>query len=90
MSFEDSYVGQLRRLVGNRKLITPAVSAIIRDGEERILFIRRRDNDEWAMPAGMMELDETVYDCLRREVGEETGLDVRSATLISVKSGPSV
>lgn len=90
MSFEDSYVGQLRRLVGNRKLITPAVSAIIQDDNERILFIRRRDNDEWAMPAGMMELDETVYDCLRREVEEETGLDVRSATLISVKSGPSV
>ncbi len=90
MGFEDSYVGQLRKLVGNRKLITPATSAIIRDGAGRTLFIRRRDNGRWAMPAGMMELDEAVYDCLRREVNEETGLEVLSATLISVKSGPSV
>ena len=35
-----------------------------------------------------MELDESVYDSLKREVKEETGLDVLAATLIAVHSGP--
>ena len=35
-----------------------------------------------------METDETVYEALCREVKEETGLSVKSATLISIYSGP--
>ena len=88
LSFEESYVGQLRKLVGNRMLLTPGPRAILRDSEGRTLFIRRSDDGRWAWPAGMMELDETVYDALCREVKEETGLDVLSATLIAIYSGP--
>jgi len=40
------------------------------------------------MPAGSMELDESVYDCLKREVKEETGLDVICATPIAIYSEP--
>ena len=86
-SFEESYLGQLRKLVGHRKLITPAASAVVRDDSGRVLLIRRRDNLEWAFPAGGMELDESVYDCVVREVKEETGLDVVSATLFAIYSG---
>ena len=71
LSFEESYVGQVRKLVGDRKLLTPGARGIIRDDRGRILFIRRRDNDQWGLPAGLMELDETVYDALCREVREE-------------------
>ena len=87
-SFEDSYVGQLRKLVGNRRLLTPGVGAFIFDDRGRILLIRRRDDGQWAMPAGMMELAETVYDAMRREVREETGIEVLSATLVAIYSGP--
>ena len=86
-SFEESYFGQLRKLVGTRKLLVPAVAAFIPDGDGRFLFIRRRDNERWALPAGSMELDETVYDAMKREVLEETGLEVVSATLVAVYSG---
>ena len=87
-SFEDSYIGQLRKLVGNRRLLTPGVGAFIFDDRGRILLIRRRDDGRWAMPAGMMELAETVYDAMRREVREETGIEVLSATLVAIYSGP--
>ena len=85
--FEESYLGQLRKLVGHRKLITPAASAVVRDDSGGVLLIRRRDNLEWAWPAGSMELEQSVYDCLVQEVKEETGLDVISATLFAIYSG---
>ena len=87
-SFEESYVGKLRKLVGNRRLLTPGTGAFIFDDGGRILLVRRRDNGVWAMPAGMMEVAETVYDAMCREVREETGLEVLSATLVAIYSGP--
>lgn len=87
-SYEKSYLGQLRKLIGNRKLITPGVRAVIQDDQGRILFVRRKDNNKWVIPAGSLELDESIYDCLKREVKEETGLNVISATLIAIYSEP--
>ena len=89
-SFEQSYVGQLRKLVGNRRLLTPSSWAVIRNDGGDTLFIRRRDNGVWALPAGFMELGETVYDGMCREVYEETGLEVLAATLVSIYSGPEL
>lgn len=40
------------------------------------------------MPAGGMELHESIFDCLKREVKEETGLDVIYAKPIAIYSGP--
>ncbi len=88
LSFEDSYHGQLRKLVGNRKLILPSTRAIIQDQQGRVLLVRRSDNAAWVMPAGTLELDESVMDCLKREVKEETGLDVVTATPIAIYSEP--
>jgi len=35
-----------------------------------------------------MELNESIFDCLKREVKEETGLDVIEATPIAIYSEP--
>jgi ADP-ribose pyrophosphatase YjhB (NUDIX family) len=74
--------------VGNKKLLIIATRAVLCDEAGRVLFIRRRDNGKWAMPAGAMELDESVHDCLVREVREETGLEVQAATLFAIWSDP--
>ena len=87
-NFEDSYVGRLRKLAGSRKLILPGPRVAITDDQGRLLLIRRSDNHEWAMPVGTMELEESVYGALQREVKEETGLDVLSATLFAIYSDP--
>jgi len=88
VDYEDSYVGQLRKLVGKRKLIIPATRAIIQNEQGDVLLIRRKDNERWGLPAGSIELGESVFDCLKREVKEETGLDVISATPIAIYSEP--
>ncbi len=88
LAFEDSYHGQLRKLAGNRQLILPSARAIIQDQQGRVLFVRRSDNAAWVMPAGSLELGESIMDCLKREVHEETGLEVIGATPIAIYSEP--
>ena len=61
-----------------------SVSAVIPDDHGRVLLIRRRDNQHWEPPGGVLELAETIHDGLRREVREETGLDIEPGPLTGV------
>ncbi len=63
------------------------VFALIFD-EARILLGHRRDIDWWNLPGGGMEAGETVDEALRREVREETGLEVEVERLVGVYSKP--
>ena len=68
--------------------LVPAVSAVIADPGGRLLLQRRTDNQLWSVPGGAVELGESVLDALRREVLEETGLEVEVDRLIGVYSSP--
>ena len=70
------YIQELRELVGHRKLIAAGARAVIRDESGAVLFQRRGDFKLWGLPAGAMELGESVWETLCREVMEETGLTV--------------
>ena len=48
--------------------LVPAASAIVTDADGRILLHRRRDNEMWALPGGVMELGESLGACAVREV----------------------
>jgi len=61
-----------------------SVAAVITDGHDRALLVRRADNGRWEPPGGVLELGETIEDGLRREVREETGLDVEPGQLTGV------
>jgi len=56
--------------------------------EGRVLLAHRRDIDWWNLPGGGMETGETVEEAMRREVREETGLEVEIEHLIGVYSKP--
>ncbi|MGH9172982.1 MAG: NUDIX domain-containing protein, partial [Vicinamibacterales bacterium] len=52
-------------------------AVIVLDG--RVLLIKRAHEPrkgEWSLPGGRVELGETLADATRREIKEETGLDV--------------
>jgi 8-oxo-dGTP diphosphatase len=61
-----------------------SVAAVIAGADGRVLAVRRRDNGHWEPPGGVLELDESVHDGLRREVEEETGLLVEPGELTGV------
>jgi 8-oxo-dGTP diphosphatase len=61
-----------------------SVSGVITDDHGRALLIQRRDNHHWEAPGGVLELDESIEDGLRREVREETGLDIEPGTLSGI------
>ena len=88
VTWRESYEGQLRELVGSRRLIIVGTRSILRDRQGRILLIRRKDSGEWGFPAGAVELGESVLDGCKREVREETGLDVTRATPVAIYSEP--
>ncbi|SDP19398.1 ADP-ribose pyrophosphatase YjhB, NUDIX family [Paenibacillus sp. yr247] len=87
--WQDSYLGKLHKAIGTQKIIVNSVRAILLDDKGRALFIKRSGDKKWGMPAGAMERDESVFDAMKREVKEETGLDILKATLIAIYSSPT-
>ena len=61
-----------------------SVAAVVVDHDGRVLVARRRDNGRWEPPGGVLELDESIPEGLRREVYEETGLTVYPDALTGV------
>ncbi|MFH1414676.1 MAG: NUDIX hydrolase [Elusimicrobiota bacterium] len=70
----------------------PAVACVVRDGEGRILLVKRAAEPEagkWSLPAGFIELGESPAEAAMRELKEETGLDGTEPSLIGVYSDRS-
>ncbi|MCP4543695.1 MAG: NUDIX domain-containing protein [Chloroflexi bacterium] len=83
----QEHIIKLRQYVGQERLVMVGGAGLIRDEADRILLIRRSDDGTWALPAGSMELGERLDQSVAREVGEETGLVVRTERLVGVYAG---
>ncbi|TPM11200.1 NUDIX domain-containing protein [Mesorhizobium sp. B2-3-11] len=77
MSFADSYLGQLRALIGDRLVLMPGARIVIERADGSILLQKRTDFGLWGLPGGNAEEGEGLEAVLVREVLEETGLVVR-------------
>lgn len=84
------YLLELRKLVGHRPLLQIGAAALIADEKNCLLLMKRSDNNCWGPPSGAVELGEVVEMAARREVREETGLELGGLVLFGVFSGPDL
>ena len=82
------YVEDLRKEVGHRPLILPGASVIVLDNENRVLLQKRNSPKKvWGLPGGLMDLGESLEETAKREVLEETGLEINNLKLVDIFSG---
>ncbi|WP_319380993.1 NUDIX domain-containing protein [Thiomicrorhabdus sp.] len=86
--FDNTYLGKLLNHMGEEDFILPAARAVILNQRREVLLIQRSDNQKWGLPAGSIEIGESILDCVIREVQEETGLTVNSATPYALYTEP--
>lgn len=63
------------------------VGGVVQDGHGRILVLRRRNapaRGRWTLPGGKVEHGERLAEAVRRELSEETGLEVEVGDLVGV------
>ncbi|QSH40797.1 NUDIX domain-containing protein [Lentisphaerota bacterium ZTH] len=84
-----SYIRKIREKLGHECIFMPGVRAIIINRSNEVLLQFRTDYKCWGLPAGAVEIGETAVNALKREVHEETGLEVISAEPVALYSGSS-
>lgn len=73
------------KLLLHHPLTGTCVIPVLPDG--RIVLVNRRDNGRWACPGGMVDWGENIPSTVKRELMEETGLElVKINRLVGVYS----
>lgn len=71
---------------GAEMLPVSTVGALIRDAEGRFLMIRTHKwSHRWGIPGGKIQRGESCEEALRREVSEETGLELGEVVFVMVQ-----
>ena len=89
-NFADSYVGQLRTVIGDRMLLMPGARIVIENTDGQILLQLRSDFGKWGLPGGMPEPGDSITETIVREVFEETGLTIKNCQPFGFGSNPSL
>jgi 8-oxo-dGTP pyrophosphatase MutT (NUDIX family) len=77
----DEYVASLAR----KRM---AVAALIRDADDRALLVSPTYQDDWLVPGGVVDADESPHAACRREITEETGLSLPLGRILAVDWTP--
>ncbi|GIN42341.1 NUDIX hydrolase [Heyndrickxia oleronia] len=80
------YIEDLRKVVGNQPLILVGVAVAVINEKGEFLLQKRIDG-LWGVPGGFIELGESTEEAGRREVLEETGIEIGQLDLLGVFSG---
>ncbi|MDP6514213.1 MAG: NUDIX domain-containing protein [SAR202 cluster bacterium] len=69
-------------------VIRVSASGIIFNASNQVLLQRRADNGYWGLPAGMLDIGESIQQTVIREVLEETGLHVTVKRMTGIYTDP--
>ena len=83
----DDWVKNLRNKIGHETVILPHAVTIVVDTEDKVLVEERSDDGYIDFPGGTLDLGETLEECAKRELEEETGLIAEQLIPFRVYSG---
>jgi ADP-ribose pyrophosphatase YjhB (NUDIX family) len=80
------YCEDIRERIGNSPLIIvrPSVAIINNEGD---ILLSRYAGATWGIPGGILQLNESVEECISRNVLEDIGLKIMTLALLGVYSG---
>ena len=81
------YIMNLREKVGHSPLIGVGATILVFNSNNELLLNLRSDTNNWGIPGGSKELNETLEECAIRELKEETNINVNDLELVTVLSG---
>ncbi|MBN1305070.1 MAG: NUDIX domain-containing protein [Anaerolineales bacterium] len=84
------YIQSLRKIIGHTPILMVGAAVLILDSQGRLLLMKRTDSGCWGPPGGAVEPGEVIEAAARREVREETSLQVSGLSLFGVFSGPEL
>lgn len=75
--------------MGNKDWVMPthiiAVAGIVLNEKDEVLMVKTH-NHGWVFPGGQVEVGENVIDAVKREIMEETGIDVEVGEVFCIAS----
>ncbi|MDR7080719.1 ADP-ribose pyrophosphatase YjhB (NUDIX family) [Neobacillus niacini] len=80
------YCTKMREMIGTSPLIIVRPSVAIINKKEEIL-LSRYSGATWGIPGGILQLNESVEDCVKRNVQEDIGIHINNLKLFGVYSG---
>jgi 8-oxo-dGTP pyrophosphatase MutT (NUDIX family) len=90
-AFAQSSLGRVRAVMGQGALLCPCVRVVMEREDGCILLQARADFvGMWGLPGGHMEVGESAVQAARREVLEETGLQMVRLQAFGYASDPAV
>ena len=75
------YIKKLRKYIGHDPILMCACGCLIFNEKGQVLLQKRSDDNLWGNPGGSMDLGETIYETIIREIKEETNLDISQKDL---------
>lgn len=78
--YQEFLIGQEDNVIKEVNVSGAIILKMLPDGTKSILIIKRSSDDHWPgveeFPRGKCHIKENLEECLKREVKEETGLDI--------------